>query len=159
MRARQGCVGISPVPGVKSTSSFRVVAAVRPSLCVPGVTAPSCAVAASSVGSTVREILNLDGPYGEAKKVHPHRSPAKLTPDVDVSVCPPQTGARCPGTGRGRVVVLEVRIGVATRAPGAGGGRLLQASKLAAPVQDEVALGETGRMTPHATASLGDSSS
>jgi len=38
-------------------------------------------------------------------------------------------------------VVLEVRIGVATRARGAGGGRL-QANELAAAVQDEVSTGE-----------------
>ena len=50
------------------------------------------------------------------------------------------------------VVVLEVRIGVATRARCVGDGRL-QANELAAPaapVQDEVASGENGRMTPHA---------
>ena len=45
------------------------------------------------------------------------------------------------------VAVLEVRIGVATRTRGAGGGRL-QVSKLAAAIQDEVAPGENVRMTP-----------
>jgi len=38
----------------------------------------------------------------------------------------------------------------ATRARGAGGGRL-QTNELAAPVQDEVAPGENGRAAPHAT--------
>ena len=48
------------------------------------------------------------------------------------------------------VAVLEVWIGVATRARGAG-GRRLQANELAAPVQDEVAPVKSGHMTPHAT--------
>ena len=39
--------------------------------------------------------------------------------------------------------------GVATRALGADGGRL-QAGGLVAPVQDEVAPGKNGRLTPHA---------
>ena len=47
------------------------------------------------------------------------------------------------------VVVLEVRIGVATHTCGAGGGRL-QADELAAAIQDKVAPGENGCMTPHA---------
>ena len=47
------------------------------------------------------------------------------------------------------VAILKVEIGVATRARGAGGGRL-QANELAAAVQDEAALGEYGRMTLHA---------
>ena len=48
-----------------------------------------------------------------------------------------------------KVVVLEVRIGVATRARGAGGGRL-QANELVDQVRDEVASGENDRMTAHA---------
>jgi len=50
-------------------------------------------------------------------------------------------------------MVLEVGIEVATRARGAGGGRL-QAIKLVASVQDEVAQSKNGRMTPHATSRL-----
>jgi len=50
------------------------------------------------------------------------------------------------------VVVLEVRTGVATRARGAG-GRRLQANELAAPVPDEVAESENGRMALHAAGS------
>ena len=48
------------------------------------------------------------------------------------------------------VLVLEVKIEVAIRACGAGGGRL-QANELKAPVQDEVAPDENGSMTLHAT--------
>jgi len=88
--------------------------------------------------------------------VHPHSSPEKLTSDVDVSVRPPQRGVNIASGVRGlgveQAVVLEFQIGVAPRARGAGGGRL-QANELAAPVQDEVALGDIGRMTPHATES------
>ena len=69
--------------------------------------------------------------------MNPHTSPWKLTPDVDVLVRPSQTGvSTAPGVrklGVEEVVVLEVGIGVATRARGAGGGRL-KANVLAAPV-------------------------
>jgi len=44
---------------------------------------------------------------------------------------------------------IRNRAGVATRTCGAGDGRL-QADELAAPVQDEVAPGENGRVTSHA---------
>ena len=47
------------------------------------------------------------------------------------------------------VVILEVRIRVAIHTCGTGGGRL-QADELAAAIQDEVAPGENGCMTPHA---------
>ena len=53
------------------------------------------------------------------------------------------------GLGVEEVAVFEVRIGVATRTRGAGGGRL-KAIELAASVQDEVAPGENGRMTSDA---------
>jgi len=53
------------------------------------------------------------------------------------------------------VVVLEVGIGVAIRARGAGGWRL-QANELAAPVKDEIAPGKNGRMTPHAADPLAE---
>jgi len=45
--------------------------------------------------------------------------------------------------------MLEVRTGVANSTRGAGGGRL-QANELAAAIQDEVASGENGLMTPRA---------
>ena len=47
------------------------------------------------------------------------------------------------------VLVLEVRIGVATHTFGTG-GRRLHANELAAAIQDEVAPGENGCMTPYA---------
>jgi len=68
-------------------------------------------------------------------------------PDVDVPVRPPETGVNTASDVRGlgveKAAVLKVRTGVATRARGAGGGRL-QANELAAPVQDD-------RNTPHVT--------
>ena len=52
--------------------------------------------------------------------------PKKLAPDVDIPVRPPRTGVNTAtgvrGLGVEEVVVLEVRIGVATRTRGAGGG-------------------------------------
>ena len=78
--------------------------------------------------------------------------PNKLTPDVDIPNRSPRTGvSTVPGVrglGVEEVAVLEVRIVVATRTRGAGGGRL-QASKLGAAIQDEVAPGEIGRMNLH----------
>ena len=75
----------------------------------------------------------------------PRTSPGKLTHHVGVSVRPPRTGMSTSsgfrGLGAERVVVLEVRIGVATRARGAGGGRL-QANELEVPDRIEVAPGE-----------------
>ena len=53
------------------------------------------------------------------------------------------------GLGVEEVVILEVRIGVATHTCGTG-GRRLQANELAAAIQDEVASGENGCITPHA---------
>ena len=51
--------------------------------------------------------------------------PKKLTPDVGILVNPPRTGANTAPVVRGpgveEVVVLEVKIGVATRTRGAGG--------------------------------------
>ena len=65
--------------------------------------------------------------------MHPQAEPKKPTPDVDIPVCPPRTGVNTAsavwGLGVEEVVVLEVRIGVATRTNGAGGGRL-QANEL-----------------------------
>ena len=85
--------------------------------------------------------------------MHPQTSPEKLTPDVDIPVCPPRTGVNTASGVRGQgveeVAVLEVWIGVATHTCGAGGGRL-QANELAAAIQNEVARGEIGCMTPHA---------
>jgi len=90
----------------------------------------------------------------QSQPMHSHTPPESLTPDVDVPVRTPRTGvSTAPGVrglGLEEVVVLEVRTGVAIRARGAGGGRL-QADKLAAPVKDEGATGENGRMTPNAT--------
>ena len=58
--------------------------------------------------------------------MHPQTEPKKLAPDVDIPVRPPRTGVNTAtgvrGLGVEEVVVLEVRIGVATRTRGAGGG-------------------------------------
>jgi len=63
------------------------------------------------------------------------------TPDVDDPVRPPRTGVKAASgvrrLGVEEVVVLEARMGVATRARGTG-ARRLQANELVAPVQDEV---------------------
>ena len=84
----------------------------------------------------------------------PRTSPDKRSPDVSVSVRPPRAGLNTAPVVRGLgvewVVVLKVRIRVATRARCAGSGRL-QANEVAAPVQDEVAPGENGRMIPLVT--------
>jgi len=60
------------------------------------------------------------------------------------------TASGVQGLGVEDAAVLEFRIEVAARACGEGGGQL-QAKKLAAAVQSEVAPGENGRMTTHAT--------
>ena len=77
--------------------------------------------------------------------MHPQTSPEKLTPNADIPVRSPRTGVNTTSGVRGlgveEVIVLEVRIGVATSTCGAGGGRL-QADELAAAIQDEVAPGE-----------------
>jgi len=56
----------------------------------------------------------------------PSAEPKKLTPDVDIPVRPPRTGVSTVSGVRGlgveEVLVLEVRIRVATRMRGAGGG-------------------------------------
>ena len=59
----------------------------------------------------------------------------------------PTPGVR--GLGVEEVLILEVRIRVTAHTCGTG-GRRLQADKLAAAIQDEVAPGENGCMTPHA---------
>ena len=85
--------------------------------------------------------------------MHPLTPPEKLTPDVDIPVRPPRTGVNTTSGVRGlgveEVALLEVRIRVATHTCGTGGGRL-QADELAAAIQNEVAPGENGCMTPHA---------
>ena len=59
-------------------------------------------------------------------RVHPQTKPTKLMPDVNTPVRSPRTGLRTLPGVRGlrveEVAVLEVRIGVATRTRGAGGG-------------------------------------
>ena len=59
----------------------------------------------------------------------------------------PTPGVR--GLGVEEVVILKVRIRVATHTYGTS-GRRLKANELAAAIQDEVAPGESGCMTPHA---------
>ena len=85
--------------------------------------------------------------------MHPQTEPKNLTPDVDIPVRPPRTGVNTASGVRGlgveEVEVLEIWIRVATRTRGAGGW-WLQVNELAAAIQDEVAPGENGRMTPHA---------
>ena len=58
--------------------------------------------------------------------MHPQTEPKKLAPDVDIPVRPPRTGVNTvPGVRRLSVeeaLVLEVRIGVATRTRGEGSG-------------------------------------
>ena len=85
--------------------------------------------------------------------MRPQTPPEKLTPNADIPVRPPRTGVNTTSGVLGltvkEVVILEVRIGIATHTCGAGGGRL-QANGLAAAIQDEVASGENGCMTPHA---------
>jgi len=68
----------------------------------------------------------------------------KLAPGIDFPVRPPRTVKAAFDVRGLRVVEVKafvVMTGVATRARGAGGGRL-QTNELAAPVQDEVAAGE-----------------
>ena len=96
-------------------------------------------------------------PTGEKKK--------KLRPNADIPFRPPRTGVNTASGVRGlgveEVVVLEIRIGVATHTCGAGGGRL-QADELAAAIQDEVVPGENERRILERNmprASLGDLSS
>ena len=69
--------------------------------------------------------------------MHPQTEPEKLTPDVDIPVRPPRSGVSTVSGVRGlgveEVLVLKVRIGVATRTRGASGERL-QANELAAAI-------------------------
>ena len=62
----------------------------------------------------------------QSQQLNPQTEAKKLTPDVDIPVRSPRTGvSNVPGVwglGVEEVAVLEVRIGVATRTRGAGGG-------------------------------------